>query len=277
MEVKAKQPAESAPSTSGDLPKTTTSSHGQSQSQSESHSQGQRGSPDAALLLKEFMSEVSDARRVGEAERVLRCFKLNPYDILHISKQNDAEASEIRRAFRQVSLLVHPDKCPHEHAKQAFELVNKAYKDLQDEELKKDVDATLEHAKGELRRERKNLLKGDNAYLAAAALKRGGAEDLEKEYESSQGFQEEWRKKAQELLTQLEWRRRQLNKRIKGEEQRMDESEKKNAQELKNKRAKKKDWEKGREKRVSSWRDFATNQKKNKKIRKKKNNQPILG
>ena len=109
MEVKAK---ELEPSTSAGG---ATTSDGQPQPQPQSQ--------DAKVLLKEFMSEVSDARRVGEAERVLKCFKLNPYDILHISKQNDAEASEIRRAFRQTSLLVHPDKCPHEHAKQALELL----------------------------------------------------------------------------------------------------------------------------------------------------------
>ena len=229
-------------------------------------------------VLKTFLTEVSDARRIGECERILTCFKLNPYDILRIDKQNEASASEVRRAFRQVSLLVHPDKCPHKHAKEAFELVNKAYKDLQDPEsdLKKDLDATLRHAKEELRKERKKLVKNDNAYLAAASLE-GGQDVLEKEYECSKGFQDQWRKKAQELITQLEWRRRQLNKRIKNEEKRLDEEDKTRTIKTKNNIIQKKKWEKNTEKRVSSWRDFMTqpnrNNKKGKMIKKRK---PII-
>ena len=219
---------------------------------------------DPESLLREFMQDVSEARRSGECERVLGCFKLNPYDILSVGSQEEASAAEIRKAFRQASLLVHPDKCKHPHAKVVFEMVNKAYKDLQDEEVKKDVDATIKHARGELRRERQKLVKKDNAYLAAAALRKGGAEHLEKEYESSKGFQEQLRKKAQELLTQLEWRRRQIGKRLKGEKQRVEEEEQKSAQEFKKKLAGKKTWEKGRDKRVSNWRDFMQKKKKRK-------------
>ena len=126
---------------------------------------------DADALLKSFLSDVSDARRLAECDRVLNSFKLNPYAVLNLLKQDRANNQEIRRQFRQCSLLVHPDKCKHDHAKQAFELVNKAYKDLGVEETKKEADATVKHARIELRKERRKLTRNDNAYRAAAALR----------------------------------------------------------------------------------------------------------
>lgn len=272
------------------------------------------GGKDADALLKEFMLDVSDARRTAECERILGCFKINPYEILALWKQDEATASETRKQFRQRSLFVHPDKCKHPQAKEAFELVTKAYKDLCDEETKKEADATIRHAREELRRERRKLVKNDNAYLAAAALKTSqlqasalagekgakssegtkengdhhsgdpasseadvgdqgashkaiapGVAQLEADYEASEGFQQQLRKKAQDLMTQLEWRRRQLGKRIKGEKQRVEEQEEKHKTEMKKKVDQKKTWEKGREKRVSNWRDFMQKKKKKRK------------
>lgn len=34
--------------------------------------------------------------------------------------------------YWKLSLMVHPDKCPHPQAHQAFIILNKAFKDLQD-------------------------------------------------------------------------------------------------------------------------------------------------
>ncbi|UPR00233.1 DnaJ-like protein [Chloropicon primus] len=264
----------------------------------------------AEALLREFMLDVSDARRTAECDRVLGCFKLNPYEILSLWKQDLATSSEIRRQFRQVSLLVHPDKCKHKDAKAAFELVQKAYKDLCDEEAKREADATIRHARLELRKERRKLTSKDNAYLAAAALRtattaaaagkakegegaapggdneakegaeKPGAEagegegrtvpvgvaQLEAEYEASEGFQKQLRLKAQELMTQLEWRRRQLGKRLKGEKERVDKEAENFKAEMKKKAKEKNTWEKGREKRASNWRDFMQKKKKKRKV-----------
>ena len=49
--------------------------------------------------------------------------------------------------------------------------MNKAYKDLGDEEIKREADATIQYAREELRRERRKITKKDNAYQAAAALR----------------------------------------------------------------------------------------------------------
>lgn len=43
----------------------------------------------------------------------------------------DAKASEVKKRYWRLSLLIHPDKCDHPRANDAFNAVNKAAKDLQ--------------------------------------------------------------------------------------------------------------------------------------------------
>jgi len=56
---------------------------------------------DSETLLKAFFAEVSDAARDAEVERILACFKLNPYE--HLNLRFDASEDDIRRAFRKVN------------------------------------------------------------------------------------------------------------------------------------------------------------------------------
>ena len=51
--------------------------------------------------------------------RVLWAFKLNPYEKLNL--RFDATIEDVKRQFRKLSLLVHPDKCKHPQASTAFE------------------------------------------------------------------------------------------------------------------------------------------------------------
>ncbi len=46
-------------------------------------------------------------------------FKLNPYEKLGL--RFTATPEEVRRQYRKVSLMVHPDKCKHAEAANAFE------------------------------------------------------------------------------------------------------------------------------------------------------------
>ena len=107
-------------------------------------------------LLKRFFAEVSDVSRDAEVQRcvhcstlsvsqpdsprsVLSCFKLNPYE--HLNLRFDSQPDEVKRQYRkvrrqssartprlaslksraQISLMVHPDKCKHPRAREAFE------------------------------------------------------------------------------------------------------------------------------------------------------------
>jgi DnaJ family protein C protein 8 len=72
---------------------------------------------------------------------VLSCFKLNPYE--HLNLRFDSSVDDVKRQYRkarararrqrgacqadalacvaQISLMVHPDKCKHPRAREAFE------------------------------------------------------------------------------------------------------------------------------------------------------------
>jgi hypothetical protein len=51
--------------------------------------------------------------------RVLWSFKLNPYERLNL--RFTATPEEVRRQYRKLSLMVHPDKCKHAQAAEAFD------------------------------------------------------------------------------------------------------------------------------------------------------------
>ncbi|CAD7684697.1 unnamed protein product [Nyctereutes procyonoides] len=64
-------------------------------------------------------------------------FNLNPFEVLQIDPEVTDE--EIKKRFRQLSILVHPDRNQDDadRAQKAFEAVDKAYKLLLDQEQKK--------------------------------------------------------------------------------------------------------------------------------------------
>jgi curved DNA-binding protein CbpA len=67
------------------------------------------------------------AERVESAtpvDRIIRS-KGDPYAILGVSKM--ATGAEVKKAFRNACLVVHPDKCGHPQATIAFQLVNEAH------------------------------------------------------------------------------------------------------------------------------------------------------
>jgi curved DNA-binding protein CbpA len=57
-----------------------------------------------------------------------------------------ADTGAVRKAYWRLSLLVHPDKCAHPSAHEAFQAVSKAAKLLQDAEARKAHDAAAEDA-----------------------------------------------------------------------------------------------------------------------------------
>ncbi|XP_022730631.1 J domain-containing protein spf31-like isoform X2 [Durio zibethinus] len=189
---------------------------------------------DEDLLLKEFFAEVSEVERDNEVIRILSCFKLNPFEFLKLSFNSSPE--DVKKQYRKLSLMVHPDKCKHPQAKEAFG--------------------------EELRAKRKKQLKKDTASKLKILVDEGKSEQ---EYEQSEEFQQELKLKVRELLTEQEWRRRKMAMRISEEEGRLKKDEEEQKEMWKRKREHEEQWEGTREQRVSSWRDFMKSGKKSKK------------
>ncbi|XP_057549218.1 J domain-containing protein spf31 isoform X2 [Amaranthus tricolor] len=184
-------------------------------------------------LLKQFFSEVGEVERDNEVIRILSCFKLNPYEFLDLSF--DSSIEDVKKQYRKLSLMVHPDKCKHPQAKEAFG--------------------------EELLSVRKKQLKKD----AASKIKSLVDEKFDQAYEQSDEFQRQLKLKVREILTEQEWRRRKMAMRISEEEGRLKKDEQEQKEMWKRKREHEEQWEGTREKRVSSWRDFMKTGKKGKK------------
>ena len=70
-----------------------------------------------------------------------RCSPTAFYEILDIeSVKTTVTESEIKKAYRKLSLLTHPDKNGHEHADEAFKMVSRAFGVLGDKEKRDKFD-----------------------------------------------------------------------------------------------------------------------------------------
>lgn len=221
---------------------------------------------DDETLLKEFFADVSDATRDAEVLRILSCFKLNPYE--HLNLRFDATEDQIKRAFRKVSLMVHPDKCKHADAKAAFDAIGQAQQLLAQEEVRRELDFNLSRAKDAVIKAWRKETRND----VVLRVRFNGDRDAQQEaFLQSDEFHERWKLEGRKNIVDLEWRRRKLTLRIKAEEERVTAEEKVEAAERKKKQKAQKQWddEKAREGRVGGWRDFMNEKKSGKKKKQK--------
>ncbi|CAE5962941.1 unnamed protein product [Arabidopsis arenosa] len=80
----------------------------------------------------------NEAERFEEVTRIMEADADSPYDVLGVN--HNMAADNMKKRYWKLSLLVHPDKCSHPQAQEAFVLLNKAFKELQDPEKRKAMD-----------------------------------------------------------------------------------------------------------------------------------------
>jgi curved DNA-binding protein CbpA len=66
----------------------------------------------------------------------------NPYKVLGIDQESSA--TEIKKHYWKLSLLIHPDKCSHASAGVAFKALSSAASQLQDSSKRKEIDEQIE-------------------------------------------------------------------------------------------------------------------------------------
>jgi len=188
-------------------------------------------------------------KREMEVSRIIKAFKLNPYDILDIEHTVTTDA--IKRKYRQLSLFIHPDKTPDPRAPEAFDLLKKAEAELGDEKKRESLDAAIKEAR---------IL-----VLRSMNLPQSITDDDDRLKHELPAFREKVKAKSKEVLIEEEVRRRtaiKVNLANEGTEQRMKEAE---ISERKRKAEEDAQWEVTREGRVGNWRSFAGKPKKKKK------------
>ena len=81
---------------------------------------------------------------VEQKAAVIRIRKCSPtafYEILGLEEvKKTCTESEVKKAYRKLSLLTHPDKNGHEHADEAFKMVSRAFGVLGDKEKREKFD-----------------------------------------------------------------------------------------------------------------------------------------
>jgi len=216
-----------------------------------------------------FAKYMTEVKLIEEADKVLtpsqqidrlnrpgsKYFNLNPFDVLQVSPKTENDV--IRKKYRKLSILVHPDKNPNdkERAQKAFDAVKKSWEALNSEKDKEECLGTVEDARARLEEKLKQKRK---------KLKKEGKPTAIPE-DDPYYFEKELHKETCKLFADLavvreEMATRRMNEQKRQRQQEIEEKEKAEA---------KKEWDKNfeesREGRVSSWQNFQKCGKKPKK------------
>ncbi|KAF8819428.1 DnaJ domain-containing protein [Cardiosporidium cionae] len=166
----------------------------------------------------------------------------NPFQTFQLTP--DASEEDIKRQFRKISLLIHPDKCSHLKAREAFQILSKAYETLQKPEMRKKYDSVIVKAK-------KRVLKE----IAKENKKRRTLGLVLLPEEESQ-LQKEIMAMCDAILEEQEHHRNYAESCKAANERYTKEQEAQLISESINKRDEKRKWEETRDVRVNSWRNF---------------------
>jgi DnaJ family protein C protein 8 len=170
----------------------------------------------------------------------------------------------VNKQYRDLSLLVHPDKFSPEdrpEAEKAFTILTAAKNELLDEGKRGFLNELIKQAKekvvtakdAEFKAERKKEIADLKAKNPQAQIPEKAIPDWEKQA----GFEDATKQQLKELLIDREWRTRQLLKMAGQEEQIAAKVKEEKDTEKKAKEQTEQEWEANREKRVGSWRTFA--------------------
>lgn len=174
----------------------------------------------------------------AEIDRITKTFKLDAYAVLDL--QPGVPESEIKMAYRKKSLLIHPDKTRNPAAPAAFDALKKAQTALMDDKQRAILDEAIMDGRTLLMRERK--FTPDSPEMR---------EPMPPEIKAA------WRAMTVKVLVDNEARRRKQLKAQMQEEGREQKKQDDEAEQRKRKREYEQAWEKTRDARIGSWREFA--------------------
>jgi DnaJ family protein C protein 8 len=230
---------------------------------------------DVKAVVKDFLAETSMLEREAEIERVLKAFQFNPFDLMNVP--TTATQDDIKRQYRHLSLLCHPDKCRPEardKAQKAFTLLAKAKADLTEDDKRPEVDLIViaareavttrkqqanAKARKERAKERARLIAENSSLLSQGdATKEIPPEDPTEKPDVTlePDFEEMVKQEIKEKIIEREWRKRQMMKAAQAEEEKMAAENAEKQAKIQEEKDRKDQWESGRENRVNSWRDF---------------------
>nr|CAD7441717.1 unnamed protein product [Timema bartmani] len=226
-------------------------------------SQGGRG-----IWVKEIEKRDSVLTPKQQIDRLLRpgstYLNLNPFEVLQIDP--DIALDEVKKKYRRLSILVHPDKNPddQERAQQSFEIINKAWKTLENEDTRAKCMDVIEEAKARtdhmIAEKRKKLKKEVGGHGGGRVDEDDPVTYKRAVYVMTMKLFADMERKRRELDT------RDMEERKRKREQEIDEEEKATME-----KEWQKNFEESRQNRVNSWKAFqagsSTKASKTKKMR----------
>ncbi len=107
--------------------------------------------------MKKLSSDNSKFTQENQLDRLLNNDYVNPYDVLELGYE--ATEVEIKKKFKMLSIMIHPDKCKHERASDAFHTVEQAYKTLMDVDKRRMFQRVMREARDrvEVARRKENI------------------------------------------------------------------------------------------------------------------------
>ena len=180
---------------------------------------------------------------------------LNPYEVLQVDPELPID--EIRKKYRRMSILVHPDKNQddRERAQAAFDSLRKAFSLLEDEKTRKKCFEIVEEARGRTAMNMEEKRKKKRKEAVAKGLQPTGV-NVQIEEDDPEVHKHAIHVLTMKLFADLERKRRDMENRISEEAGRKREAELK-AEERKNMEKEfAKNWEETRQGRVNSWLNF---------------------
>ncbi|KAJ2951965.1 hypothetical protein O0L34_g4226 [Tuta absoluta] len=222
------------------------------------------------VSFDEFYTEVKEIEKRDsvltpkqQIDRLLRpgstYFNLNPFEVLQLDP--DVSLEEIKKKYRRLSILVHPDKNmdDSERAQQAFEIVNRAWKTLENDDTRKRCLDIYQEAKERTDHmiEQKRKKQKKDGRLAEGIPEDDPANYKHSVYVMTMKLFADMERKRQRLETRdMEERKRKREQEIDCEEQASMEKEWA------------KNFEESRQNRVDSWKTFQSGGGKEKKKKK---------
>ncbi|XP_058449699.1 dnaJ homolog subfamily C member 8 [Malaya genurostris] len=188
-----------------------------------------------------------------QIERLLRpgatYFNLNPFEVLQLEPETPIE--QIKKKYRSLSILVHPDKNPDDkdRAQQAFEVISKAYKVLENDLTRKRCLEVYEEAKG-----RTDMMINEKR----KKLRKDGKSDFIPEDDPAK-YKHAVYVMVMKLFADMERRRQQLDVRDQEERKRKREQEIEEEEQRNYQKEWQKNFEESRQNRVTSWQSFQAN------------------
>lgn len=222
-------------------------------------------------LVAGFLSEVKQVEKrdavLTKEQQIERLTKpgskygnLNPFAVLMVSY--DSDDNTVRKSFRKLSILTHPDKNPDqkELAQRAFDAVKAAYETLSDGEKKATCLNVVENARKDLEAD---MLKRRREMRAAGKTVIIPEDD-------PNVYKQALHKKSVKLFADLERLRMEIADRESDMRRNVAESEEADKKKAERDKEFKKNFEATRQKRTDSWNDFQGRGSKTTKEKKKK-------